>query len=281
LAEDLPLERLSAAAFFSPFHFHRLFTALVGETPADFVNRLRLERAANSLFFHHEESITSIAFSSGFSSSAAFSRAFKKYFKMPASEFSKKCKMESKKGKALISPVDYFVQANRRGTQSSIRRALMKSEVKSMPVQHVAYVANMEGYSEEKIGRAWEKLCGWAVTRNLLGKDAIMIGVSYDNPDITPKEKCRYYACLSIPSDVTPPKGIGVMDIPAGQHAVFVFEGRKDEIGTAYQSIFAKWLPESGFQPDDHPAYEIYRTTPEQHPEGKFVMDICVPVKPL
>ena len=28
----------------SPYHFHRVFQALVGETPGDFVKRLRLEK---------------------------------------------------------------------------------------------------------------------------------------------------------------------------------------------------------------------------------------------
>ena len=45
LAEPLRLEDISHAAMLSPFHFHRVFQALVGVTLADFVKRLRLERA--------------------------------------------------------------------------------------------------------------------------------------------------------------------------------------------------------------------------------------------
>lgn len=47
--EDLRLDRLAAIAAFSPFHFHRVFKAVTGETIADFVQRLRLERAARAL----------------------------------------------------------------------------------------------------------------------------------------------------------------------------------------------------------------------------------------
>lgn len=40
-------------------------------------------------------------------------------------------------------------------------------------------------------------------------------------------------------------------------------------------------LPESGYQPDDGPCYERYHNNPEEHPEHKHIIDICVPVKPM
>ena len=40
-------------------------------------------------------------------------------------------------------------------------------------------------------------------------------------------------------------------------------------------------MPESGFQLDDKPYYELYQNDPKQHPEGIHIVDICVPVKPL
>ncbi|MCP4221452.1 MAG: helix-turn-helix transcriptional regulator [bacterium] len=47
LDEKLTLETLAKVALFSQFHFHRIFTAVTGETPKEFINRLRLEQAAN------------------------------------------------------------------------------------------------------------------------------------------------------------------------------------------------------------------------------------------
>ena len=49
----------------------------------------------------------------------------------------------------------------------------------------------------------------------------------------------------------------------------------------AWDEVMGKWLPESGYQPDDRPCYELYHNDPKTHPEGKFLVDICVPVKPL
>src|SRR5580700_7656659 len=80
LADPLDLERLAAVACFSPFHFHRLFSAWMGETLQVFVHRLRLERAAQLLVFNRVRSISDIALECGFSSSSAFARAFKTGF---------------------------------------------------------------------------------------------------------------------------------------------------------------------------------------------------------
>jgi len=58
LHEKITLEQLSSAACFSPFHFHRIFAALIGETPSDFLNRVRLEKAANLLITNSSLTIT-------------------------------------------------------------------------------------------------------------------------------------------------------------------------------------------------------------------------------
>ena len=49
LDEELTLEKLAAVAAFSPFHFHRVFAAITGETLSDFIRRIRLERAASAV----------------------------------------------------------------------------------------------------------------------------------------------------------------------------------------------------------------------------------------
>ena len=90
LADSLDLEQLAAVACFSPFHFHRLFRAWMGETLQAFVHRLRLERAAQLLVFNRVRSISDIALECGFSSSSAFARAFKTGFGISAGEWRKR-----------------------------------------------------------------------------------------------------------------------------------------------------------------------------------------------
>jgi AraC-like DNA-binding protein len=98
LDDPLDLEQLASIAFFSPFHFHRLFSAWMGETIQAFVQRLRLERAAAELVFDLRKSITAIALDCGFSGSSVFARAFKEAFGVSATEWrNRKIRQTSRK----------------------------------------------------------------------------------------------------------------------------------------------------------------------------------------
>src|SRR5258708_10571484 len=80
LDEQLDLDALAAVANFSPFHFHRLFTAWMGETLGDYTRRRRLEIAAQRLVAQPRLPILQVAIAVGFGSSEAFARAFKTRF---------------------------------------------------------------------------------------------------------------------------------------------------------------------------------------------------------
>ena len=60
LDEPLRLRDLARAALLSPFHFHRVFQALLGSTPAEFVQRLRLEKAVGLLSNPRPPSLTAV-----------------------------------------------------------------------------------------------------------------------------------------------------------------------------------------------------------------------------
>src|ERR1700761_5270784 len=79
LNKAISLEELAAVAYFSPFHFHRIFVAVTGETVNNFTNRLRNEKAARLLEFPRQ-SISAISTECGFSSVSTLSRQFRQYF---------------------------------------------------------------------------------------------------------------------------------------------------------------------------------------------------------
>ncbi len=87
LTEPLSLEQIGEISEFSPYHFHRIFKAIIGETLNSFIQRLRIEKAASLLTAHPKKSITKIAFDCGIPSSAAFSRLFKSYYQVSPSQW--------------------------------------------------------------------------------------------------------------------------------------------------------------------------------------------------
>lgn len=277
LDDELSLEQLAQVAHFSPYHFHRIFSAIVGETPNDFINRLRLERSAHLLIKAPASSITQIALSSGFSSSATFARAFKKYFGMTASQYRRRYMGKGVMATPALRPDRVSVESE----PDTASLPPFEVEIKTFPALHMAYVANLKGYDILNICETWDKLSKWALANGLMTPQAKMVGVSFDDPAITPEDKCRYYACITVPEERTFGPQVGILDIPGGKCAVCSVTCDAEQIQPLYHAFYRTWLPDSGFQPDNYPCYEIYYAAPDTNPAGKFILDICFPIMPL
>lgn len=273
LDQDLSLHTLAGVACFSPFHFHRIFISLVGETPNDYVRRLRLEKAANMLINFPQRSITDIAIECGFSSSAVFSRAFSAYFGVSARTW----RGRKRKDQTINARQKSGKRISIGSASNSSPQASVKIEILSLPAYHIAYIRCLEGYNQA-IGKAWKKLFSWAYPRDLITADTIMIGIPLDNPDITPEGKCRYHACITVSAQTEAEGEVRISHIEAGKYAVYHFKGKQTQIKHAYSYLYGVWLPESGWEPKDRPALEIYSGAPQKN---YLTYDICLPVKPL
>lgn len=282
--QPVSLKRLAEVASFSEYHFHRVFTAVTGETPRVYVNRIRLEKAAN-LLLQDSLSITDIAMQCGFSSSAVFSRAFRNFFdcsptEWQQGEFSKNCKADSRNGQAGSGIAAYAADS---GEQS--KEPAMELEVKQLDGFHVAYAVNREGYDDAKIEATWDVLLKWAKPRDLLDDETVFIGMPLDNPDITDEDKCRYYACITVPEGTETRGEIAQLDIGPGAFAVYRYSGPGEGVADMYRRIFSEWFPDSGYQPGEQLGIEIYHVDANVIEAAKanpvVDLDICIPVRPL
>ncbi len=296
--KDFSLEELAGVAHFSKFHFHRLFYSLVGETLFQFIQRIRLERAAAMLVANPKKTITEIALDCGFADSAVFARNFKRQFGMSASQW-RICKSGLKSNTGITESntgqtnrnagkADYTKPLYGRGIYTiHTRREIMiqgKVEVKEMPALTVAYVRHIGPYKGnlELFKGLFGKLMAWAGPRDLVrfpGTKSLI--VYHDNPEITDENKLRVSVCITVPAHTKVDGEIGKMEIPAGKYAFVRFEIGAHEFQDAWDWVYGSWLPESGFQPDDGPCFELYQNDKDSHAEGKFIVDICLPVKPL
>lgn len=283
--KSLNLDTLAEVANFSPYHFHRIFTVFTGETVNGFVKRIRVEKAARLLIIENDVPISEIAYSCGYNSTSVFCRVFKDHFKTSAKNYrekmidqkSKISQSESKNSKFNDSSSDYIriVELNKKWKE------IMKKdiEVKEMPAMDLIYCRHTGQF--DQIGKAYEKLFKWAGPRGLLNfPETKTVTVYHDDPKITDIEKVRQSACITIEKDVKPEGEFGKLSVPAGKHAVGHFEIDVTEFEQAWNAM-CLWVSESGYQPANGNPYELYYKDPEQHPENKFVLDICIPVKPL
>lgn len=289
LDKPIDLGAMAEIASFSPYHFHRIFTYIVGETPGDFVSRIRLEKAAQLLLDNPNALVGDIAFQCGFINASSFSRAFKTYFGLTTKEFrgrdkaiylkdgiryGKDCKAVSMFGKHPQRVNDQFCRVEFK--QLIIMDT--KIEVKQMPELNLIYCRHTGAFN--KIGAAYEKLFRWAGPRGLVTPETKTVTVYRDDPAITTVEKVRQDASIIVKGGVKVEGEIGRSTLPAGKYAVGRFEIKETEFEEAWNTM-CSWLTESGYQPADSPTYEYYHNDYSKHPDFKFIVDICIPVKAL
>jgi AraC family transcriptional regulator len=121
LHEALDLTSLAQEAALSPFHFHRIFRGLTGETPLEMHRRLRLERAASQLL-GSSATVTTIAFNAGYETHEAFTRAFRHAYAAPPSAFRQSAEQVTGCGRPLqihLADARQFTSAPLRTTLSS------------------------------------------------------------------------------------------------------------------------------------------------------------------
>ncbi|MHC4748886.1 MAG: AraC family transcriptional regulator [Planctomycetota bacterium] len=190
LDRELSLEELARESYFSEYHFHRVFRAVVGESLKEHIRRLRLERAA-SFLKHTNESIINIALCAGYQTHEAFTRAFKTVFGCSPSDFRLSNCTNSQR-----TVVHYQKDAKARDPNLVIGDNQMEVKIKSVEKMHVAFVRHVGPYNQ--VGKAWDRLSTHLGKDGYLGSGSKFIGICYDDPEVTAPEKVRYDACITV-----------------------------------------------------------------------------------
>lgn len=294
LSGSIDLDTLAELAHFSRFHFHRIFTAWMGETLGDYVRRRRLEVGALMLVHQPRKPVIDIALEVGFGSSEAFARAFKLRFGMTPSAWRGNMPQRWQDELAghngdllnsnldqLISKPDQVLRARPLDDENPIIQELkMNVQMLQKPSVRVAFMRHIGPYGPS-VTRFWqEQFLPW---RRAHGLDhAPCYGIGHDDPGITPASKCRYDACVVVPDDFVPTSSASITNLPGGRYAVVDFKGQPAQVGALWMKLLRDWLPSSGMQPDYRPMFEYYPEHVFDSPEsGLLECQLCLPVRPL
>jgi AraC-like DNA-binding protein len=102
-AEKIDLDNISDEAYFSKFHFIRLFKKIYGKSPHQYLKYVRVEKAKDLL--KTETSIADVCYSVGFESISSFTGLFKRYARKTPSKYQQQ--ELQRKEEMLASPLKF------------------------------------------------------------------------------------------------------------------------------------------------------------------------------
>jgi AraC family transcriptional regulator len=149
-------------------------------------------------------------------------------------------------------------------------------EVKELPTMRLVFLRHVGPYNQ--VGATWGRLMAWAGMRGLLGPNMKLIGIVHDDPDVTPPDKVRYDAAVTVSRPVQPEGEFGVMELAGGAYAVALHKGPYEKLGTTYQCVYGGWLPKSGYHLRDVPKFEQYINSPRDTKPEDLLTLIHVPL---
>lgn len=249
---DLSIEALASRACLSLYHFHRVFTAVVGEAPGEMCRRLRMQRAAWQLCYT-DASVTAIALGAGLGSSLAFAKAFRRHYGCTPGAFrrdkGKNGHLDRKEGHAWQGALPYAEG------HSSARSNTMNTV--EMDARTLAYI-RVTGPYGEGYDAVCHRLHQWAAPRGLEGGEWIFI--YHDNPEVTPPAQCRTDIGISVPVGTLGAGEVEIQLIPAGRYAQsrYLITDRS-QYGERWQEHIGD-IVAAGLAFGDGPCFELYHS---------------------
>ena len=257
---DLSLDCLADVAAMSRFHWHRVFSALTGESCAQIVRRVRMHRAAFWLV-QTEWPLAKIAREVGYNNTQSFTRAFPEVFdakplEIRAAQAQHVLTLRCKEGDEDMYGV----------------------KVEDAPERRLAAMAHVGAYNG--VSKSYEKVAAVFTIRDLWKHARGMVGIYYDDPSTVPEAELRSHAAVELADDVVVPDPLEEVLIRGDESAVLVMQGAYTGLQEAYEWLYGQWLPQSGRMPADQPSYEIYLNSPMDTAPADLLTQIYVPLQP-
>lgn len=268
LEGQVSLADMAAVAGFSPYHFHRVFRAVVGENPKAFLRRLRLERAVYRLKVS-TDTVLHVALESGFATPETFTRAFAQRFDITPSEYRKMLRVYREYADVVQRSETFAGFAEE--TPLTLRFDIDAAPVwvERTPERHLL-VLRHQGYDVLGIGhpsvQPWEQLRAFAKEHGIIHSLDRLVGITRDDPYVVDTEQIRFDAGIPIAAPIDPPHPFTYRRMPAQLCVAHRHTGGAEQIAKTFAAIGVQWMPSAGWRLRCAPPFEIHHI--DQRPNG-------------
>jgi AraC-like DNA-binding protein/DNA gyrase inhibitor GyrI len=259
LHQPLALDKLADQMNVSQRQLLRIMRSSLNESLHAYIARQRVERAV--LYMQTEEmSLTKLAEKVGYKSPQSFSKAFKKQFGT-----SPKAYMSE-----LWARLEAYVKS------SDNRQNHLQSEICEEDDLELVYIRIIGKYGEsESYKTVWNKLIRFLEDNQALSEATRIIGISFDDPNVTSPERCRYYACASVQKKIVPTGEFGTIRLRKGKYAVYTLKGSYSGLQELYNNISINF----DYSLRHGMAFEEYLNNPHNTKEEDLLTKVFIPIK--
>lgn len=270
-AEELSLEGLARVACFSPFHFHRIFKAGAGETLNAFIQRVRLERACYLMMAAPRRSLGSIALEVGFCAQSDLSRVFKQRYGIAPSAWDRRSRLDER-------GIDGYEAALAAARAASPPPTVV---LRRHPPCRLAYVRLRTPFMGDVLRVGYAQLTAWLDARGVDWRRSRLLGLSWDNFETTPLDQVRFDFGFEVGPHIEAEGEVGVYELPGVRAADVHCQGPLSTIALAWEHLYDRWLPTSGFEPDELPGIKRFRRRPDEIGWDQWDVDCSIAIRPL
>jgi len=249
LYDEISVHEIAAASHYSTYHFSRIFKALVGDTPKEYLRKRRLTVAARRLL-SEDISILDLAIDCQFYSQEAFTRAFKALFNVTPALYRKQNDPFRLLYKDQFSPhmLNYLQ-----------KQISMEPEIMMQPAVKLVGIASQYNNTDLNLPRLWSAFRPYKNTiPNRISDDAFGIYESYEERD---DDVSFVYVCaVSVNCFDDIPDGMTARELPEQMYAKFTHLGPVANLDQTLKYIWGSWLPKSNYDYVERPDFELYRS---------------------
>jgi len=160
---------------------------------------------------------------------------------------------------------------------------ISEPEIKELETKKLVGICIATSLADDKTSLLWNRFMKMKGSiENITGEDLYSVqvyGKKFMTGEFNTQSEFSKWAATEVSEHSKIPKGLENLEIPKGKYAVFTHKGTAKEFSETANFIFNQWIPESEFELDDRPHFEILGKNYKGPENPDSQEDIWIPIK--